>query len=846
MQDKDLLEFSSKKKFSLNGDWEFRQQKHNSWLPASVPGCNFTDLIACGQINDPFYSDHENKVQWIESQNWEYQKEFYLEQNWLDLSDIELIFEGLDTYSEVFLNGFLLLNSRNMFVGHRLSCKQHLLAGKNHLLVVFRSPIQEVYPLFESNGFTYPAENDKSQEKLSVFCRKAPYHFGWDWGPRLVTSGIWRHVYLSAINRASIEDICFKQQSLSDEQACLEFVVAIKNFENFNGLLKLNCENVAGLEYQVNIDVQDKHQIVSLKLSIKQPKRWWPNGLGEAFLYRFNIELHDQNQLLDTGAISIGLRTIEVVNQADQMGESFYLKVNGQPTFMKGANYIPPDSFTSRVSKDKYRQIFIDAVSANMNMLRVWGGGIYEDDEFYRLADENGILIWQDFMFACTLYPADPAFIENVTEEAVYNIKRLRNHACLALWCGNNETEMGIQFWQWQKKFNYSDERFEQLKQDYRLLFKNVLAELVNSYDPSRFYFSSSPIGYWENESDDSRGNGHYWGVWHGGEPFTEFKKRIPRFMSEYGFQSFPILQSVKQYAAPADWHIDSSVMKVHQKHPRGNQLIKQYMQGEFQPCKDFESFLYLSQVQQALGMKLAFEAHRMAMPYCMGSLYWQFNDCWPVASWSSIDYYGRWKALHYQAKRSFEPIAVFIDTDNSELTIKAVSDVLSATQVIIEQRVMTFDGVIVWSNKQNLTLEPLSSVSIASHNIDTLLEDCCAEQVVMSVTLFEDCKDKPTILSEALHYFVPTKSQALTIPRFKLDTSVESGCLTVRISTNVLARQVYLSIESVLSNFSDNFFDLLPGQEKQICLLLSDENQTDWPGLIEKLGIVSIIDTYK
>ena len=321
-----------------------------------------------------------------------------------------------------------------------------------------------------------------------------------------------RNIRLESTNKARIDDVYVKQKSLTDTQAELIFTISTQYLVDFKGKLNIVCHNVANITDGISIDINDTTTTVDIALTIKNPKKWWPNGLGDAFLHQFSIELYDEQSIIDSKNLDVGLRTIEVINEADEHGESFYLKINGQPTFMKGANYIPSDSFLDRVSHKKYEQIFDDAVSANMNMLRVWGGGIYENDEFYALADQHGILIWQDFMFACTLYPGTSDFIENVKEEVEYNVKRLRNHACIALWCGNNETEMGIEFWHWPTTFNYSDELYQRLKDEYDLLFKQVLPETLAKFDEERYYFSSSPIGFWENKADDNRGDNHYWG----------------------------------------------------------------------------------------------------------------------------------------------------------------------------------------------------------------------------------------------------------------------------------------------------------------------------------------------
>jgi beta-mannosidase len=853
MPNNDISPLTVTKQICLNGQWQFRQSGNGPWLPAQVPGCNFSDLLKNNVIDDPFYRNEEHQLQWIEKENWHYQKSFTVNQELLLFSDVELVLEGLDTYCQVYVNNILVHENNNMFVGHRISCKEWLCVGDNELRIEFRSPINEVMPTHQKNGFTYPAENDKSEERLSVFTRKAPYHYGWDWGPRFVTSGVWRDIRLEAIDKARIDDIYVQQQTLSDEQADLIFQVTLTNItsldgDDFTGFIDIQCDNVDGLSQQIPVQINGSESMVNIPLSINNPKRWWPNGLGEAFLHQFSVTLTDKQKQLDTQNIAVGLRTIEVVNEEDQHGESFYIKVNGHAIFMKGANYIPSDSLLDRVSSEKYQKIFADAVAANMNMLRVWGGGIYENEEFYRLADEQGILIWQDFMFACSLYPGDADFINNVQHEVIYNVKRLRNHACLALWCGNNETEMGIEFWHWPKTFSYSDELYQRLKEDYDLLFKQVLPEMVRALDPARFYFSSSPIGFWENKADDNRGDNHYWGVWHGEEPFSEFKNRVPRFMSEYGFQSFPIMASVKEYSIEEDWHLESSVMKTHQKHPRGNSLIRQYMTEEYRVPKDFESFLYLSQVQQSLGMKVAFEAHRSAMPFCMGSLYWQFNDCWPVASWSGIDYYGRWKAMHYQAKRSFEHLAVFVDQTENELSVNIVSDLINDASLELSQQLMTLDGAVLWSKVQAIDAKGLTSEVIVKHELPVLLDKANRTDVVFVTALLE--VNTEVLVSEAFHYFVATKELSLKRPNYQVTSKEGDETIEFVIQVDTLAKQVHLTVDDNLNNFTDNFFDLLPGVEKHISLPIDSANAVSTNIISAKtalasLKIMSVVDTY-
>uniref|UniRef100_UPI0030F4650D beta-mannosidase n=1 Tax=Paraglaciecola sp. TaxID=1920173 RepID=UPI0030F4650D len=563
---------------------------------------------------------------------------------------------------------------------------------------------------------------------------------------------------------------------------------------------------------------------------------------GEAFLYDFSFTLKIAGKTVSNKQLAIGLRSVEVVNQADEMGESFLFKVNGEPVFMKGANYIPADSFVHRVTPQKHQAFFAATRDANMNMLRVWGGGIYQDDEFYRLADENGILIWQDFMFACTLYPAHQEFLDNVAAEAKYNICRLRNHACIAMWCGNNEVDMAISKWDWPQKFAYSDELYTRLKQDYITLFGKLLPEMVSEYDASRFYLRSSPIGFWEND-EDNKGNHHYWGVWHGEEPFSEYQRRVPRFMSEFGFQSFPMPESMACFTQTSDHQLDSSVMQVHQKHPRGNSLIKSYMQDSFKAPKDFASLLYLSQVQQAEGLKLAFDAHRAAKPFCMGTLYWQLNDTWPAASWSGIDYYGRWKALHYQAKRSFASQSLIVQQLQEQIKLYWSNDtLLEFKHATVNLRLIDFHGKSLSEQCLPVNIAANGAELLFNVALETLLKGLDKSQVFMQV---EGHDAAGNLVCANHHLFVADKLLALQPIDIKVAVLRQQGSIELTLTSDYYVRQLYVNLPNELGNFSDNFFDLLPGQAKVVTIKLNEDSLYHHVEPVGALQLLSVYDTY-
>jgi len=835
------------RRFDLTGGWSFSQADSALWYPATVPGCNFTDLFANGLIADPMQADHETQLQWIEQKDWVYRREFQLSAAELQSRVWQLEALGLDTFADIYLNGQLLASTDNMFVGYQLDCQSLLVAGSNLLQIYFHSPIHKVKPLQLASGMVYPAENDKSDDKLSVYVRKAPCHFGWDWGPRFVSSGIWRGIALVGHQAVKIADLQFTQLALSAEAASLQFDLDFTVLTPGKYQLQLQCSARPELNQTVTLELAAGTQQFQWLLAMQQPELWWPAGLGEAFLYPFSVSVYDANsqQLLAERSLQIGLRTVEVINENDADGQNFYFKVNGLPVFMKGANYIPASAFPGSLTATDYQREFAAVSAANMNMLRVWGGGFYQDEQFYQLADQHGVLIWQDFMFACSLYPGDAAFLANVEREASYNIKRLRNHACIAMWCGNNEVDMGIARWDWPQKFGYSEQLFAKLKQDYCQLFGQLLPGLVQQLDGDRFYLRSSPISFWEDDADHLA-NHHFWGVWHGEQPFTEYQKRIPRFMSEYGFQSFPLQSSVDKFLPKAEQRLESKMLTVHQKHPRGNKLIQSYLADEYQQPKDFEQLLYLSQVQQALGLKLAFDAHRAAMPFCMGTLYWQLNDTWPAASWSGIDYYGRWKALHYQAARSFRPQSLVFAAKDEQLSLTLISDSQALLAAKLQLRLLDFSGAVLLEQQQPVSVLPLQATLLQCWALPELRALGDDRKLVLHAQLLSLTDGR--VLTDNLHFFRPNRQLQLQPAKASVQLSATDGLLRVRVQSTTLLRQLLLELpdqEGKVLNFSDNFIDVLANEPVEVTVALPDLTSSQILELVSQLRVRSLVDSY-
>jgi beta-mannosidase len=826
------------KTIEINQGWQFRQIGKEKWCKAAVPGCVHTDLMANGLLEDPFYRDNEKKAQWVEEKDWEYQTCFTVDKKLLKKENIEIVFYGLDTYARVYLNDSPVLEADNMFREWRAEVKPLLKLGENALRIHFRSPVKEVQPRWEQLGYELPGGP-------RVMTRKAPYHYGWDWGPRLVTCGTWRPVVLRAWNSARIQSLQLVQQALEPENARLSAELEIEpNASAVGQRAKISILEQDKTLAHTTLQLKPGINRVALEFEIENPRPWWTNGLGEPYLYYLKARLKLGGRLLDEVSQSIGLRTVELVTGKDEKGERFYFRLNGVPLFIKGANYIPQDSFVTRVTDAQYKKLVHDARVANMNMLRVWGGGIYENDIFYDLCDEAGILVWQDFMFACAMYPGDDDFLENVRQEAVDNVKRLRHHACIALWCGNNEVSEGWHNWGWRDRFSL--QRREQIWNDYQKLFHDILPQVVKEHDNGRFYWPSSPKYGRGNVHSQYEGDSHYWGVWHDGEPFDVFKKKIPRFMSEFGFQSFPRMETIERFTRIGDHDIDSEVMKVHQKHPRGLELIKTYMARDYPVPIKLEHFLYISRLLQAEGMRTGIEAHRRAKPYCMGTLYWQLNDCWPAVSWSGIDYYGGWKALHYFVGRAYEDVLVSPVEEDGRLKVYIVSDKLQPLDGWLVMKLVDFPGKMLWEQAVVCRIDANSSRACFEIDIEKLLEGKDRGSVVFSAEFRQDEK----ITAANLYYFVPPRELRLLDPDIKINIisgdeeweGVMEG--EFEISSDTLVKNVYFSIYDIdtprpLVHFSDNYFDLLPGETRVICF------SSDRPvkNFRMKLGMVSLND---
>lgn len=628
-----------------------------------------------------------------------------------------------------------------------------------------------------------------------IFTRKAQFQYGWDWAPTFNTFGIWRDVYLEFWNHNKIEDLYIQQISLNEKLAELsaDFELINPSRDLYQARILINGRVISTKK----IDKNDSIQKISFQ--IENPILWWTHNLGTPYLYDIRVQLTNKNnQILSDKTIQKGLRTIELITEKDDFGESFYFKLNGYPIYIKGSNYVPQNSFQSWVNKSDYDKLIKDAVASNMNMLRIWGGGIYEDNYFYKLCDEKGILVWQDFMFSSAMYPGDNLFLENVRQEAIYNVKRLRNHTSIALWCGNNEISEGWHRGGWQH--NKTNEERTEIWKNYQKLFNNILPEVVQELTNTAYWESSPKIGRGDQKYL-TEGDAHDWWIWRDGQPFEELERKTPRFMSEFGFQSYPTYKTIQFINNGVSTSVTSNYFKTHQKHPKGYEVINNYMSRDFPTPTNEEDYIYMSHLLQAYGIGKGIEAQRRNKPYTMGSLYWQLNEPWPSASWSGIDFFGHWKALQYQVKHSFEDILISFEKNLDDLKIYVINDLTREIRGELKVEVLSFDGNKISEFSKNYISKPNSSTIAMKFNLSSMKN---IEREILIRATFSN--------RESLFYFVKPKDLLLKDGPIQVHLNPLKDGYELKFFSNILQKNLMLYTD-VDGEFSDNYFDLLPNK---------------------------------
>ena len=825
---------------ALDAGWQFRQiaagvqQGENGWMPATVPGDVHLDLLANKRIDDPFFRDNESKLQWIDKESWEYRLSFDVTPGMLARSNVDLVFDGLDAAAQVYLNGAQVLNADNMFRVWRVPAKVRLHAGKNLLRVVFPSPIKAAEEVAAGDPW-----QPKTKTEAKTYIRKAAFEYGWDWGPRFVTSGIWRPVRLEAWDKVRIADFAIRQRDVSREVAHLDAEVEVE--ASSAGPAKVSVQYAGGdkaVTLASKVSLHAGRNMIDLPIEIRQPKLWFPTGYGEQPLYEFTAQAGTGGPAAEERKIRAGLRSIVLHRELDKWGRSFELVVNGIPVFAKGADVIPFDSFPNRVTTGDYRRILESARDANMNMIRHWGGGYYESDEFYSICDELGIMIWQDFQFGNDWQPGTYAFKLNIEAEAEDQVRRLRNHPSIVVWSGNNETESAMN---WGPRNTLPMDVKYQMWQDYLTEFSGILPRVVARLNAETPYWPSSPSADYEQLSEHYQsGDAHIWDVWHGRVPFSTYESHHARFVTEYGFQSFPEMRTIEAFTQPEDRaNIFTPVMLAHQKNNEGNSIIHDYLLKDYSEPKDFASFLYVSQVLQAEGIKIGAEHFRRSRPETMGSIFWQLNDCWPVASWSSIDYFGRWKALQYYARRFYAPVLVSPHVEDGSLKVYVVSDKTEAMPAVLRVRLMDFDGKVLLEDSHAVDVTPLASKVYLDWPLKKLTDAGAAD--TSRVLIVADLSADGGEISRNMAYLAPVKEIHLKPAALKVETAGGNGNYKIRVTSPVLARSVYLSFGNLDVKVSDNYFNLLPGETAEI----TAASVASLDALKAQMKVISLTDAF-
>ena len=790
--------------------WKFRDCSGSAWLPAEVPGCVHTDLMRAGRIPDPRRGTNEAGLQWIDERDWEYSAEFTAGGALLDEEVVDLVADGLDTIAAVRLNGALVARTENMFIGHRWDVKPLLRRGRNTISIRFDSATRYIRTHRRSHR---PRDINDPVGRCTV-TRKEQCQFGWDWGPRYVTAGIWRDIRLEGWSGNRLAGVSVDQAHAADGAVTLSISHELARPDR-----RSTCR------WRLFDDDGAVSSGAGRKVTIGKPKLWWPSGQGDQPLYTLEVDVAGPDgKAIGSWRRRIGLRTIALDRHKDKWGESFQFVVNGRPVFAKGANWIPASTFVAGLGRSDYARDLRAAVAANMNMVRVWGGGIYESEDFYDLCDELGLLVWQDFMFACTLYPGDAAFIASSRAEAEYQVRRLRHRASLALWCGNNEI--------WSiNAHELTDPGKKAARSDYERLFHRALPAVVGRLGGATPYWPSSP---WRGDEDAghaagaARGDSHFWDVWHGRNPVKDYEKWRFRFASEYGMQSYNSPATQARFCPAGDRNIFGAAMETHQKNKGGNQVILDYVSRRYRFPRGQDALVYLSQLNQAHCIQTGAAHYRRLMPRCMGSLYWQLNDCWPVASWSSIEFTGRWRALHHAAKRFYAPAVVSAHVPGDEIfginnyrrsTVRLVHihtscDLPRPARGVVRWDLFHLDGRRLLGGRKRVLLRPMRSVRQRTLDLSGPLAKFGRENVYLRIAL------------DVAGARASEDTVFLTIPRF-MDLPPASTGVKIRMkgpqqaevafSSAVFQHRFAFDFTGRSFEASDNFFDLYPGEERRV-----------------------------
>lgn len=822
---------------SLDGSWQLRQSGESEQIPAQIPGCVHTDLLAAGKIEDPFVGMNEAGMRWVFQKDWIYQREFQVEADFLTHPHILLCCDGLDTVARIELNGQTVGVTDNMFRQWEFDVKPLLKAGRNHIEIHFESPANYIAAKQKIRPMNYPT----ARHQVAAFSqiRKAAYSFGWDWGPCLPTSGIWRPIRLQAFNSGRLRDVSINQDHSDPKQPRLTVNVTAEFIETENVTARILLRRDGRLLDQADIQIGRNTAAGNAIFSVKNPELWWPRGMGAQPLYEVSVELLDEkSRVFDQWTRRIGLRTLTLDLSRDKWGNSFSFQANGVPFFAKGTNWVPANALVTRLTSADYRRILTAAADVNMNMIRIWGGGIYEPDVFYDLCDELGLCVWQDFMFACAPYPLrDEEFTGNALAEIEQQIKRLRHHACLTLWCGNNEVEM----------CGFVAPEGDDMRislEDYRGFFERKIPEMLETLAPGQAYWPGSPYKeagkfYHPDVWIDNPGYGdtHNWSIWHLKKPLEAYRSSQHRFISEFGLQSYPEPSTVARFLDGGAADFNSPVMLHHQRSNDGNACISYYLRQWFKTPRNFEAALWCSQILHGMAMKIACEHWRRAMPRTMGTLIWQLNDAWPAASWAGIDIFGQWKAMHYMARRFYAPVLVSATEDEGKVSVYLTSDLQQPGDFTWSWKLTDLHGKEIQSAQNPILIPARTSLEAGTLDFQDDLSLFGAEHLLLWLNVAN--KEGKNVSADLVLFSKP-KNLELPDPEIScLTTEVEKASATLTVTAQKPALWVWVESPGTAVHCSDNFFHLEPGIPVTIRI---DAASAQWEP--ETLRVNSLFDT--
>ena len=788
---------------TLDGQWFVHEAGCAEQLPVNAPASVYQTLLENGKIEDPFFGANEEWALPISEKDFTFTRTFELPAEMAGEDELLLVCEGLDTIADVYVNGAFVGHAENMHRIWEFDISGVAKAGENSIEIRFGSPLKYIREAWQRS----PYKGSEDAMRGFVHLRKAHCMFGWDWGIRLPDMGIWRSIQVVAHSGAKLEDVYVRQHHEGGKVGLsIEANVAYLSDTDVHVTTTVTAPD-GTVFTQTDADDGD--------LMIDNPQLWWPNGYGEQPLYTVLVELKDADgNLLDSWQRRIGLRTMTMHREKDQWGESFAPEVNGVQMFAMGADYIPEDAILTRVTPEKTRHLLQQAKEANFNSVRVWGGGHYPSDAFYDACDELGLMVWQDFMFACASYELTEAFEANIRAEFKDNIIRLRHHASLALWCGNNEMEMFAKYGNWVETPHQ--------KSEYIQMYEYIIPKMLKQYDPDTFYWPASPSsgGSFDDPNDENRGDVHYWDVWHGEKPFPEYRKFFFRYASEFGFQAYPPMATINSFANKEDQNAFSYVMEKHQRNAAANGKIMKYISQMYLYPKDFPSLVYTSMILQADAIRYGVEHWRRNRGRCMGAIYWQLNDNWPVISWASVDYHGRWKALHYAAKKFFAPVLLSAKeegelTGRPDVNIELAQPVKKTVQLSVANETMNevcckvkwtrrkADSTLIESGESTVTVPALTSVWLDDMEFADM--DIHNEYVTYALEMDEKPVSFGTVLLVAPKHFRFVDPQ--------LSVRVEGDEIVV--SAKAYAKAVMIEDAAGTLKLSDNFFDMDAGERR-------------------------------